>query len=159
MAIGRPTVLDDDVIEAYGNALDTGHTVRTACAFVGLSMQSVQAWRKQGDDDLEAGKTDTLHARFSRRYAHARANRVNRWLGVVDQIAAGAEKDSDRKASATWLLEHCEPEEFGAKSRVELTGKDDGPIQTATHIVILPAKMTVDEWQAAALTAVKNGDG
>ena len=123
------TVLCDEIIEAYGNALDTGHTVRTACAFVGLSMQSVQAWRTQGDADIEAGDTETLHARFSTRYAHARATRANRWLGVIDGLATGAEKDSDRRGSAQWLLEHCEPEEFGAKAKVELTGKDGGAVQ------------------------------
>lgn len=154
--MGRPSILNDAIIEAYGNALDVGHTVRSACAFCGLDMHSVQDWRQKGDADLEAGNSETLHARFATRYAHARGVRMNRWLGIIDGIATGAEKDSDRRGSAQWLLEHCEPEEFGAKAKVELTGKDGGPVQTQNFVAVVPPRLTAAEF--AAQYAAKAAD-
>jgi hypothetical protein len=146
---GRPKLLDDDLIESWCEAIATGLTPRLTCYRIGIDYSTAKKWLSKGDADHEACE-DTIEARFFARHTRARADRSGRWL---EALTAGSTQD------LRWLLEHCEPEEFGAKSRVELTGKDDGPIQTATHIVILPAKMTVDEWQAAALTAVKNGDG
>ena len=126
--MARPKLLDDDLIESWCEAIATGLTPRLVCYRLGIAYSNAKAWLAKGESDHEAGE-DTIEAAFSARHARARQERAGRWLEVIEQVAIGGEKDSDRRGSAQWLLEHCEPEEFGAKAKVELTGKDGGAVQ------------------------------
>lgn len=109
----------------------------------------------EGEADIAAGRTSEA-ASVAERYARARATRRDGWLGVVHGVAHAGEKDSDRRGAATWLLEHCEPEEFGAKAQIELTGKDGGPVQVAAADY---SKLTDDELQTALALARKASGG
>lgn len=136
-----------DIVDAFAEAIEHGHTLRSACGFIGVSLRAINQHLADGKVDIEEGRK-TADAAFAHRYARARAARVNKWLGIVGQVAEGAEKDSDRRGSAQWLLEHCEPEEFGAKSKMEVTGKDGGAVQVQAGVVLLPATLSPDEWLA-----------
>ena len=67
--------------------------------------------------------------------------------GAVARISS-AGGSGDWKADA-WLLERLNPEVYATRSRVEMTGKRGGPIQTNTTV-------TLDELSAALATAVRN---
>lgn len=64
--------------------------------------------------------------------------------------------DKDWRALA-WVQEHRFPDRYG-KRQVELTGKDGAAIQVATSVVVLPGKVSVDEWVKSVNAAVIDGD-
>lgn len=154
---GRPKLLDDDLIESWCEAIATGLTPRLVCYRIGINYGQSCTWLQRGNSDLEEG-VDSVEARFARRHAGAREARSGRWLQVLEDVAQGAEKDSDRRGAATWLLEHCEPEEFGAKSKVEVTGKDGGAVQVQSFVAVVPPRLSPEEW-AKQYAPAKANDG
>lgn len=136
-----PRKLDDDLIEAWCEAISVGLTPRLVCGKLGISTTIWDKWKAKGDADIEAG-IDSLEARLVGRHARAKAERNGNWLTGLNMQA-----QSD-PSSLRWLLEHCAPDDYG-KNRIELTGKDGGPVAVAQTVVVLPAKMSVDEWVAS----------
>lgn len=153
--MGRPKLLDEDLIDSWCEAISTGLTPRLTCYRLGIAYSAAMNWLAKGERDTEAGE-DTIEARFVDRHAHARTLRAGKWLEVIQEIAQNGEKDSDRRGSAQWLLERCEPEEFGGKSKVELTGADGGAVQVQASVVVLPGKLSVTDWVAQVNAAVSS---
>ena len=125
-----PRIIDDALADAWVECIEDGGTIRSASEFCGVSHSSVLEIIRKGQHDAEAG-VESFAASLADRYAHARGLRKQRWLKSLANAAVSAEKTSDQLSAAKWLLEHCEPDEFGDKSKIELTGKDGGPVQVS----------------------------
>ena len=60
----------------------------------------------------------------------------------------GMQSDDEhvRLKAAHWFLEHIFPEYF-AKNRIEVTGKDGGPVEVVGTVVTVPSNcQTVRDW-------------
>ena len=90
-------------------ALEKGHTKKSAAARAGMTYQTLNEWAK---DDVE----------FSDALEKAEGIAQGR---IVDEIA----KAKAWQAQA-WLAERRWPKDFGQRQQVEMTGKDGGPIDT-----------------------------
>lgn len=146
--MARPKLLDDDMIESWCEAIATGLTPRLTCYRIGLDYSTSKKWLAKGESDTEAGE-DTIEARFFARHTRARADRSGKWL---EALTAGSTQD------LRWLLEHCEPEEFGAKSKVEVTGKDGGAVKVESFVAVVPPRLSPEEW-AKQYAPAKANDG
>lgn len=100
-----------------------GLTYRLACMFAGISEDTFANWR---DGKFPRTLTDDekqMKSEFSDLLTRAEGDAAARHMSTVMQAAA----QGDWKASA-WALERRWPEDFGMR-KVEVTGKDGGPIQ------------------------------
>jgi hypothetical protein len=107
---GRPRKLaDPQRRETLLNALEAGHTRKSACAHAGLSEDAFARYRAAypdfADDVLQAEAKASIHC--------------------VEQILEAGEK---HWRALAWWLERRFPEEWGRKSRTIQTGVDGGPI-------------------------------
>lgn len=151
-------IFDEALAEAWIACIERGGSIRSASQVCGIHHATVLDHIRNGEADIAAG-IDSWNARLSNRYARARGQRQDRWLRIIDSAASEAENEANRISSAKWLLEHCEPNEFGAKAQVELTGRDGGAIQVQEVGPDL-SKLTDDELaQYIALREKASGAG
>jgi hypothetical protein len=61
---GRNTLLTQEMFNAIVELVAVGNYRAVAAGAAGASNRSFTRWCKEGRDDIEAGKEDTLHARF-----------------------------------------------------------------------------------------------
>ena len=135
MTLGRRSQLETNTekIDRLYNYLRLGHYINQACAMAGLAESTFHYWRnlaeeiteriEEGDVD-EGGLSDgdLLLVDFLESVKRARAEAESFHLENIK--AAGGES---WQASA-WWLERSFPERWGRKDRVEVTGKDEGPL-------------------------------
>ena len=130
------------------DAISLGAADCHAAAYAGINRHTLEDWIKRGEAEEEPFAT------FAAEVADAKGSRTIRWLSKIEQAA----KDGEYKA-AIWQLEQRHPDEYGRR-RIEMTGRDGGPIKTETKVVLLPAGVTdTAAWmamtgQAAVLSAV-----
>jgi hypothetical protein len=108
------------------------------CSVAGISRSAFFQWK--AEDAAFADRIDAALARGAER-------RLKR---IEDASDAG-----DWRASA-WLLEHCLPQHF-AKTRLEVTGADGGPLAGGVSLY-LPTKNVFVE-TAPAAPALTEGSG
>lgn len=123
--MARPTKFTRDTIDKLVRATRMGATKQLACAHAGISYATLNDWEngkfpRNLDDDQKA-----LKAEFFDILTRAVGDSGVRALSVIQQAA----HQGDWRAAA-WLLEHRFPEDYG-KAKVELTGKDGGPVEIA----------------------------
>jgi hypothetical protein len=140
-----PRKLDDDLIDMWCEAIAVGLTPRLVCGKIGVSYTAWCEWKAKGTVDLEAG-VDSVDARLVGRHARAMAERAGKWLLDIDPTRDGK-----------WLLEHCHPDDYGARAKLELTGSDGGPVKVAHSIDL--TKLSDDELTAMQALLEKAGAG
>ena len=135
--LGRPLTLDTTLVEELTTLLRRGLTQTDACLVVRLPRSTFYDWLSRGKDLWETHGPDgripadtvaTLTIEelvlldFSDTIAGARA------VGKHDALVAVRSGMADDWRAAAWYLEHSFPDEFGRRERVEVTGKDEGPV-------------------------------
>lgn len=65
IGVGRPTLLNEEMIRAICKSIEGGVYLETAAAKQGIAAATVRDWVRHGARDLRAGVTDSIHARFS----------------------------------------------------------------------------------------------
>lgn len=128
--MARPTKYTPETIKRLTEALAQGLPRRWACAAANISDQTLYDWldaEKAGDETF-LGLLATVKEAEERSVA---AHLLNIKRHSLKSWTASA-----------WLLERIHPEQF-ARQRLEVTGKDGGPIQHAVQpisfIVVPPA--------------------
>lgn len=123
---GRPTKLDDALLETLDAIADNQWSIKDACAAIGISEDTWRRWEVSAHDD-------DLHVRFRGMAARVRAGAGAK----VDDLAWGVLREvlqdekaprADRMTAATNALR------LRTAHRVELTGKDGGPIRTGPDL-------------------------
>lgn len=119
---GRPSKLTDEMLDTIVKHLKTGNFVSTACRLSGITERSYYGWMETGEADFVSGK-DTMHARFFQSTTHAIADAED--MAVYALRRAWKE---DWRAAA-WYLERRKAGKWARRDRMEVTGKDGGPIE------------------------------
>lgn len=63
--MGRPSKLDEELIELFSQKVRKGLSFATVCDLLEIHQTTYEAWNNQGEDDDKAG-IDSLYATFSR---------------------------------------------------------------------------------------------
>lgn len=113
MAQGREVT--EEHIEKLLGALRLGMTRRAACGAAGFSKSTL--YRMLDDEHDPEG---TLRTAIENAEAQAEA--------TYSTIVANAAADPKNWTAAAWWLERRHPAEYAKRERVEMTGKDGGPI-------------------------------
>lgn len=110
---------------------DAGMSLRTACAYAGISDDTLVRRRK-------------ADPKLAERVEHAREMFKAK---MVTLISAAAPKNWN---AAAWMLERKYPEEFG-RQRLEITGVDGGkPLETSANVKIDFEQLSDDELRRLA---------
>ncbi len=112
----RPSKLDEKLIEDFRNLLPNCFFIETACAFLGVSRQSVYNWRKRGQREVErmaeektslCRASELLYVKFFYVYVKAMATSEIRANSVIMQAGQVTWQ------AAAWQLERRYPERYG----------------------------------------------
>lgn len=107
--IGKPGVLDEQMVDDIVRMLKHGAYIVHAAGAIGVHRRTLYAWLRRGQADSEEG-LDTIEARLWVRGAQARARARTAAIEVI--TAAGKR---DWKALA-WFLERTEPDLFSERN-------------------------------------------
>ena len=199
----RPPKLTEDIIDEIETALNIGASVEMAVNYAGVMVRTFYNWQKRGRElyaELEA--EEALHEAYAEAKRLAKKDETitvpekpkkRRTLTKYEKLylqlfhvietakAVGGIQHLDylRKLApnnpnvSMWFLEKRYPEVFGRKERIELTGKDGGPIETddltevpladraqrARQLLLLAAQRKAEaENGGKGETAVNDGD-
>lgn len=122
--MARPHKFTPDVVAAILQNVEAGLSFKIAAEDAGVSYDTFNDW-KQGRfprSSKDNPVTAELKSQFSEGLTRARAAGIK---GHHQHVALAGK--TEWRASA-WLLERIEPETY-ARNRLELTGKDGGPIE------------------------------
>ena len=116
----RPIYWDKMVAYAYLRMMGT--TQEDGAKSVGRSRRTVQLWESEDPALWQA-------ARFEAR---------DRWMGDAEDAARRAVLRSLEMGNSElgkWMLERIDPRMAPPKQKLEHTGKDGGPVETASRVV------------------------
>lgn len=143
--IGRPTDCTPEVQEAFVQAIRLGCDIIDCCGVAGITKTTYYRWRQWAEDGRQPFRD------FCDAVDRAEATGSQARMSAIHMHA-----EKDWRALA-WVQEHRFPDRYG-KRQVELTGKDGGAVQVATSVVVLPGKVSVDDWVTSVNAAVANVD-
>lgn len=125
---GRPTKLNDDVVEKVCAAIRMGSYIETAAAYAGITKETLYDWMRKGSTPPPTdGSDDGLdrHRAFSDAVKEALAAGEMRDLAFID----GAARAGTWQAAA-WRLERRHPSKWGRREHSEMVVRagepDDG---------------------------------
>lgn len=127
--LGAPSILDDqDRIDRFLGFLNLGMYINQACDLVGWSESVYHKWRKIGEEaqDIEQSNRDDRQQQAVEFVESVKRARAEAEAYHIRNLRRASD-DGSWQASA-WWLERSFPERWGRKDRVEVTGKDDGPL-------------------------------
>lgn len=159
--MGRPSKRTAERETVLLQALRAGMTRTAACKTAGLDVNTLADWIKG-------------NAEFSGAVTKAEADAVLFALGRINKSAREAEvvETFDRQGNlirrvtkydwraAAWWLEHSPGTraEWGSTSKVELSGPDGGPIESAAVLTWHPDEKWLSEFARVAREATPAGD-
>lgn len=127
---GRKTFLTEEVHKDIMNCLAVGGTVVNACAYSNIKESTYYDWSRRGrkyDLHLETGGEiidgEDIYRLFYLDIGASRARADMRALGSL----AKAQTNGEWRAALAYL-ERRHPQEWGRVHRLEMTGKDGGPV-------------------------------
>jgi len=109
---GRPTKYSPETAERILSALKAGNTLRASAKYVGISEDTLLAWRHR-------------FSAFSAQIDRAEGEAEVLYVAVIAEAA----RDGDWRAAITWL-ERRRHDDWRERKTQELTGPGGGPIQT-----------------------------
>lgn len=115
--IGRPSKLNEELIEQMSAKLKTGLPVMYACDLFGITRMSFSNWMKQGEDDY-SNDVVSLYADFFYAIKKAQAEFVDNSIQDIRSGRPGWQ-------GAAWVLERTR-QDFMPKQ--EITAGDDGKV-------------------------------
>lgn len=110
---------DPQVIEAITKALKAGCTKKDACSLASISEQTFYRWLREGEKDSEGGEAWQFCESIKKAIAEARARNVT----IIQKHAV------NNWTAAAWWLERSDPESWGKRDKVEMTGADGGAME------------------------------
>jgi len=119
--MGRPTKCTPELTAEFAKHMQGGLYLEEACALVGVTPNSVRAWKRRGEEALDAAGDDLdavpeeeqPFAAFLRASARAEAAAIARAALQIQQAAAGP-VEGDWRAAA-WFLERRRPDTWGLR--------------------------------------------
>jgi len=117
---GQPTKFTPKTKEKILKAIRLGLSITKACNVAGIEYNTYRNWETKALYDKEPDYVD-----FFQECERAKDEREAFHLNQIVQ----ASRDGTWQASA-WFLERSLPQVYGRQNKVELTGKDGGPIQS-----------------------------
>jgi len=117
---GRPPKLTPEVQQKIVETLTLGNYRSTAARAAGVSYSAFQEWMRKGEKARKGAHRDFFNA--------VRAIETQTEVIVVGDLLLKAKKDPKL---AKWWLAHRHPKRWGDNrpQKVELTGKDGGPLK------------------------------
>jgi len=141
---GRHTKKTNETMDRVIQAIEMGATRKVAVLYAGIGESTLYEMLNEFPD-------------FAERLKASEGKRAVRWLSVIERAA----QDGSWQAAA-WKLERTMPDEYGRKTRTEVTGKDEGPVQLehsgAVELNDVLSKLSPDVLSALA-TAIDEADG
>ena len=110
--MGRPTILNQQVINKVVENTLKGISIESICALSGISPRSYYDWIKQGKQDIEDG-VESVHALFAESVQAAIAEVEERMLAQ----AIGTDE-----IGARWYLSRKMRKDYGDKQEIEISG-------------------------------------
>ena len=115
-------------------ALRSGNTKKDACNLASISEQTFYRWMREGESDQNNGTAYQFCESVKKSISEAR----NRNVVIIQKHAA------NNWQAAAWYLERSDPEHWGKRDKVEMTGKDG----EAMEMNIINKKDMTDEEMA-----------
>jgi hypothetical protein len=147
----RPSKMTPEAVETFLQATRLGATRELAGAAAGWSETTTYRYLEAGRDaetKAEGGQRLTPTDQRAREFREA----VKKAEAVMAQAALAqiirAAQMPQHWTAAAWLLERRWPSEYGRPARVEVTGRDGGPIPievTASELLDQRRRVKVDE--------------
>jgi len=110
---------DPQVIEALTKALKAGCTKKDACSLASISEQTFYRWMREGESAEESTTPWQFCESIKKAIAEARARNVT----IIQKHAV------NNWTAAAWWLERSDPESWGKRDKVEMTGADGGAME------------------------------
>jgi len=123
---------DPDVISAITKALKAGCTKKDACSLASISEQTFYRWLREGENASEGSEAWQFCESIKKAIAEARARNVT----IIQKHAV------KNWTAAAWWLERSDPDHWGKREKVEMTGADGGAMEMK---VISEKEITDDE--------------
>lgn len=64
MIIGRPSKLDEDLINKMYDVIKQGIPIKYACDYLVITQKSFENWMQKGEEDVRQDVYDTIYAKF-----------------------------------------------------------------------------------------------
>lgn len=100
--VGRPTILNEEIIKQLYNCILIGMSILRACNYVGISKDTFYEWKKKG-----MANPDSIYGLLLENIAKAEA-------GGELKLISDIQKDQSWQSKA-WILERRYPEEWSKK--------------------------------------------
>lgn len=122
--VGRPTVLNVEVMQAFASYLRAGNYVTVACASLGVHVDTYYGWMRRGRSLMQKLESDpTMHltddeellVAFTDEMIRAQAQAEAKDLQVIDE--AGEKGQWQAKA---WKLERTRPGRYSKRTHVDV---------------------------------------
>ena len=120
MNAGRPSKLNEELIDNMYNKIASGLPVTYACDLFGITLASFNNWMKQGEEDWNEENYDSLYAQFFHHIKKAQADYVDNALTDIRSGRQGWQ-------GAAWCLERTR-KDFMPKQAIE-SNTEDGKVQ------------------------------
>jgi transposase len=128
---GRPTLLDDDRLEAITNALRNGAYIDHAAQAAGIGTSTYHAWMERGRTErdrrragLAPDDNETKYLEFLESVERAQSEAAVDLLGEIANHARNGTWQA-----AAWILERKFPRQWGRFDRTEHSGPEGGPVR------------------------------
>jgi hypothetical protein len=140
--MARPTKLNAEVTRKVCEAVKLGSTYADAAGYAGIAYRTFADWMQSEEPEF---------VQFQQAVKDAQAaGKIGLLAKIEKAINEGAWQ------AAAWKLERRDPE-YARRDRVQLTGKDDGPVKIETGPDL--SKLTKDELRAMeAMLAKASGE-
>jgi len=110
---------DPLVIEAITKALRAGCTKKDSCSLASISEQTFYRWMREGETASEGSEAWQFCESIKKAIAEARARNVT----IIQKHAV------NNWTAAAWWLERSDPESWGKRDRVEMSGVDGSAME------------------------------
>jgi transposase len=121
---GRPSKLNDEMIEKVKQAISKLYYIEAVADYVGISRRVVYDWLESGEKEDKEGNEENIYVRFLHAVKKSQAEAKRE---LVDGIKIGSGANWQSKA---WILERCYPNEFGKRERIDLTANVSHSFET-----------------------------
>ena len=132
-AIGRPTILNKNIIDRLCEFISQGNWASTACNAVGIGESTFYSWKDKGERDIQNNK-ESVYKDFVEAIKKADAEAEAK---VVSRFYEEATNPGSFVAPATYL-ERRYPERWGRRDRTIIDLHEEKTINIREVVVNMP---------------------
>jgi len=130
---GRPTKLNNELIERIAQHIEDGNFIETACQLESINKDTYYEWFKKGRDVTNA---DTLYKKFYDRIYEAEATQEDRLIKLHDKFLAESHK------AVEWRMERRNKDKWSKKETIEHQGN---PLSSLIDVIMKSKKAVKDD--------------